>query len=189
MFAHITEFLRREFRCLFLDKFECLLLVLMLERQHFCDHEIKHDSKSPHIDWEIVGSFLQNLRSHIRWCSTAVNDLVTWCYNLREAKIRYFDVFQFWRGFLPWDSLFHFDENVFRFDISMHNSACVEVAKSFKGLFYDFGDLKLCQVVLVQIIVELATLDRLHWDEDPTLGLIDISNLDNVWVSNHADDL
>ena len=134
----------------------------MLEWKHFSDHEIEYNSQRPYIYLRVVRSLLQNLRRHISRSSTAVNDLVAWCNNLRETEVCYFDTLQLLRVFLAWDWILHFDKDVLRFDVSVHDSTRVEVAKSFKCLLHDLSDLHFRQVILIQIVIQLAAFDRLH---------------------------
>lgn len=114
---------------LFLDHLEGKLAVGRLERQLLANHTVKDDSARPQIYWRFVAYFLENFRGHIGWCAAAVEGKFFGSGKFRKSEIGDFDAANA-PDFVSCRVRFEFNENVFRFEVAVDNSALVEIANA-----------------------------------------------------------
>jgi hypothetical protein len=113
------------------------LSILALERKLSTNKGVENDSCRPHVDLLPIPFSMKHLRSHICWCSTALNHFFIRHQNFGKPKVRYLDLNDFFgpRIFL--------NKNVLRLEVPVHHSTSLHVLDGLNKLIHDDSYLSL----------------------------------------------
>ena len=124
---------------------------------------------------------MKDLWCYISRCATALDHDFFRPSNFAQTKICNLDLTDFLclRIF--------FNEDIFWLQVSMHNTTFLNVLYAFNKLVHAEADLSLLELISLDMIKELSSLDLLHNNIHILLSLIGLPHLDNILVTYQLD--
>ena len=121
---------------------------------------------------------MEDFRCDISWCATTLHHQLVRSDDLRKSEISDFDLDNFFSAGV------FLDKDVLWLQISVHDSACLQVLYCFDDLVHNQRDFSLVQLVCFDVLEQLTPFYLLHYYKHVLLCLVGFAHRNDVWVRN-----